>query len=207
MSTDDSSSSPSSPPEANPPSPAPPAEDDEVTIRDGLRVLGSWPWHRRITFVLATAFTIFHISVVLLRGSPKQYREKLPKMAFWAEGLRMTDTWGMFSLPPKDKLVSVVGITADGKRIEISHVQQNERNFVQRVVDTRLRKIQTKLADEKSRSHWGWGYVKYFCQDALARGVPLDRIQLEVVPEDGKPAEIYLKQGCRPARKATGGRP
>ncbi|HSC88784.1 MAG TPA: hypothetical protein VLC09_15990 [Polyangiaceae bacterium] len=173
-------------------------EEETVTLADGWKAFRSWSLRTRLTFVLATAFVLLHVTAVLVRGAPKKWREPLnPLVAWYGEGLRMTDTWGMFSLPPKDKLVSVIGIKENGDRIEISHVQQNERDFLQRIRDTRLRKIQTKLADEKSRNHWGWGYVKYFCKDALERGIPLRRIQLEVRVGDAEKTEVYLAQSCR----------
>ncbi len=188
------------------PQTAAPDPDPDVSFSDLVAAFLRWPVKKRVLVTAAALFTAFHIGAVLLRGAPKPIKDPLWPLASWySDGLRMTDTWGMFSLPPKDKLVSVVGIATDDSRIEISHVQQNERDFKQRVIDIRLRKIQTKLADEKSRNHWGRGYVNYFCKEALARGLPLRRIQLEIQGKPGEAPKIFLSQSCRQNGPARGG--
>jgi len=180
--------------------------DPDVSFADLVAAFTGWPLKKRVLVAVAALFAAFHIGAVLLRGAPKRIKDPLWPLASWySDGLRMTDTWGMFSLPPKDKLVSIVGIATDDSRIEISHVQQNERDFKQRIMDTRLRKIQTKLVDEKSRNHWGRGYVNYFCKQALARGVPLRRIQLEIQGKAGEAPKIFLNQSCRQNGLARGG--
>lgn len=197
---------------AEPPSPESslPQPDPDVSLadllREGRQTFSNWPFRRRILVGAATAFVLFHIGAVLLKGAPKKIREPLwPLAAWYSDGLRMTDTWGMFSLPPKDKLVSIVGITDTGARVELSHVLQNERDWKQRVVDVRLRKIQTKLAGEKTRNHWGRGYVDYYCRTGLAQGLPLRRVQVEVQAKVTEKPEVFLSQTCRPTRSHAGG--
>ena len=187
------------PPSSHPAS-ADPDPDLPVSaiVRRGLDSFYGWPLRRKVFVAAATSFVLFHIGAVLLRGAPKKIREPLwPLAAWYSEGLRMTDTWGMFSLPPKDKLVSIVGITDRGARVELSHVLQNERDWKQRIVDTRLRKIQTKLASEKTRNHWGRGYVDYYCKKGLAQGLPLRRVQVEVQAKLAEKPEVFLSQSCR----------
>lgn len=158
---------------------------------------------RRFVVVLCGLFVVFHLSAMLIRGGPKKLRDAtVPVLSWYSGGLRMTDTWGMFSKRARSQLVSVVGILKDGSRVELAHLRQNERNLKDRIVDVRLRKILSKMTEEKSRKHWGRSLVSYYCKRGLEQGLSLQRVQVEVIGKEETP-EVHLRQICRAPRETA----
>jgi len=131
---------------------------------------------------------------MLLRGLPPKLRDRVWPAFFWyGDGLRMTNTWGMFSRPPLNTQVNVIGVTRSGERITLSGVQQSTKGLRQRVVDLRLRKIQSRLQEPEVRDHWGEDYLRYFCRAEGSRA--LVRVLL-VLDEPGKSLETPLEVTC-----------
>lgn len=129
---------------------------------------------------LLTAFTLYHLGAVLVGGAVESIREGFePVYGFYEQGLRMTNTWGMFGKRPVSTHVRIEGETRDGQRVLLSSTRADDRTLYERVRDTRIRKLQGKLADEGERNRWGQAYLDYFCRDARARGLDLVAVRAE----------------------------
>ena len=146
----------------------------------------------RLKLCACVAFCVLHLGSVLVRGLPAAVRERVwPAFAWYGDGLRMTNTWGMFSLPPKTEQVNVVGVTRAGEAIALSRVQQAQKKLLDRVADVRLRKIQNRLREKDVRDHWGVDYLRYFCRQRPE----LSRVSL-VLEAPAHPPEVLLQVGC-----------
>jgi len=131
----------------------------------------------------AVVLVVLHLGSALLAGAPHALRDRLwPLVAWYADGLRMTNTWGMFARPPPVQDVVIVGERHDGTTIELATAIASRRTWFQRIADARLRKIQSKLAKEDDRHEFGREYLAYFCREAGRSVRPLERVQLRVDP-------------------------
>lgn len=129
---------------------------------------------------LLTAFTLYHLGAVLAGGAVEPIREWFePVFGFYEQGLRMTNTWGMFGKRPVSTHVRIEGETRDGRRVLLSSTRADDHSVFERVRDARIRKLQGKLADEGDRNRWGQAYLDYFCRDARARGLELAAVRAE----------------------------
>jgi hypothetical protein len=156
------------------------------------RFFASRSW-QRLKLTGCVAFCLLHLTAVLVRGLPPAARDLVwPAFAWYGDGLRMTNTWGMFSLPPKTEQVNVVGVTRAGESVELSRVQQATKQLLDRVTDVRLRKIQNRLREKEVRDHWGKDYLRYFCR----QHPELSRVSL-VLEAPSQAPQVLLRVGCR----------
>lgn len=131
----------------------------------------------------AGVLVVLHLGSALLAGAPHALRDPLwPLVAWYADGLRMINTWGMFARPPPVEDVVIVGQQKDGTTIELATAVASRRSWFQRIVDARLRKIQSKLAKEGARHEFGREYLAYFCRQAVRHERPLARVELRANP-------------------------
>lgn len=155
---------------------------------------------RRWLCRLATLFVLLHVSVVLLRGGPPWLREPLWGLVAWyGDGLRMAETWGMFSRPPEDVQVFVYGVDEHGGRVELATSNARERKLWNRIVDVRLRKMQTRLVEEGHRNAWGKHYLDYYCRQGADeprwQHVELELLRAHAEPKP-KAGEVMLRVNC-----------
>jgi hypothetical protein len=119
----------------------------------------------RIVRAAATAFTIYHLAAVLHGGAVPAVRKALkPVFGFYADGLRMTNSWGMFGKPPTTTNVTIEGDTKDKRGIVLSTTRAPDRTWFERIRDVRIRKIQSKLADDGDRARLGQAHLAYWCK-------------------------------------------
>jgi hypothetical protein len=131
----------------------------------------------------AGGLVLLHISAALLSGATPVLKDRLwPLVRWYAEGLCMITTWGMFARPPATDDMLVIGEPAHGGELELSSSVATRRRFVDRVVDVRLRKIQRKLSKADVRRELGREYLAYFCRLGAERKQPLERVHLRLVP-------------------------
>jgi hypothetical protein len=117
----------------------------------------------------ATAFTIYHLTAVLLGGAVPSFRRHFaPAFAFYQDGLKMTNSWGMFGKPPLTDNVLIEAEKKDGTKVIVSTTRASDRTLFERVRDVRIRKIQAKLGEAGDRSRIGMSYLDYFCRKARA---------------------------------------
>ncbi len=133
----------------------------------------------------ATAFTIYHLTAVLLGGAvPSVRRHFAPLFGFYQDGLKMTNSWGMFGKPPLTDNVIVEAEQKDGTKVIVSTTRASDRPLFERIRDVRIRKIQAKLADGNDRNRIGMSYLDYFCRKGRAEGRDLRGVRaIEIVHE------------------------
>jgi hypothetical protein len=127
-----------------------------------------------------------------------------PLIAWYDEGLRMTNRFGMFARPPKKTVLLVLGERDSGDALELATSASSARTWRARVVDARLRKLQDKLLDPEARRRWGDAYLGWFCREHAPRGVRRVRLELRAAAELddrgrlAKPArrEVLLARSC-----------
>jgi hypothetical protein len=118
----------------------------------------------KLVRALGVAALGYHVAAVLVGGSAGPVREVLsPWFDFYANGLRMTDAWGMFGKPPMSTNVTIEADFGSGRFEEIATTHAPSRSLVDRVRDVRIRKIQSKLAEPGDRKRLGDAYLGYHC--------------------------------------------
>lgn len=142
--------------------PASPADD---TPRGGAKLYAELPFRARMLRAAGIAFTLYHLGALLVGGAIADVRGFFnPVFGFYGEGLRMTNSWGMFGRPPNSTHVTIEVDTKQGRGIVVSTTRGQDRTFFERVRDTRIRKIQGKLTEEGDRNRFGQAYLDYFCK-------------------------------------------
>jgi len=106
-----------------------------------------------------------------------------PIIAWYAEGLRMTNPFGMFARPPKKAVLLVLGERDSGDAVELATSASSARTWRARIVDARLRKLQDKLLDAGARKLWGDAYLAWFCREQARHGVRRVRLELRAAAE------------------------
>ena len=129
----------------------------------------------------AIAVVLLHGGSVLMTGAPKWLRDPAWFLVAWyADGLRMTNKWGMFSKPPRRTTVSVIADRRGQESYTVAHNLQAERGFTGRVVDARIRKILGNVARDDNHKRYGTPILAYYCR--VAREVHEDvwRVRVRV---------------------------
>jgi hypothetical protein len=125
-------------------------------------------------------FVVLHLGVMLATGLPNRVRDAFwPAIAWYADGLRMTNRFGMFAKPPKKTVLVVVGRRASGD-VDLATSASSQRDFTRRIVDARLRKLQDKLLEPAARQQWGDVYLGWYCRS----DPELARVSLELRAPD-----------------------
>lgn len=164
------------------------------------RPLGPFLRRRRLKFILGFAFLLFHAAAVLIKGSPPLLRDVLqPPVDFYVDGLRMAATWGMFGSYHKPEAVYVVGVDKEGARHFIYPQRREERTIWDRLIDVRLRKMQSAyVSDEKANR--ARLYAAYWCKYPRP-GATYETVRIEKgagLDDEKHPRELILVEGCTP---------
>ncbi|NUO51314.1 MAG: hypothetical protein HOV80_20860 [Polyangiaceae bacterium] len=123
------------------------------------------PFRGRMLRAAGIAFTIYHLGAVLAGGAVPGVRKFFdPVLGFYADGLRMTNSWGMFGKPPNTTHVRIEIDTKTERNVQVATTSAKGRTLFERIRDTRIRKIQGKLTDEGDRNRFGQPFLDYFCR-------------------------------------------
>jgi len=134
--------------------------------------------------IAATSFVVWHLGAMLGSGVAEPVRGVIyPLIAWYAEGLRMTNRFGMFARPPKKAVLLVLGARDSGDTLELATSASSARTWRARLVDARLRKLQDKLLDPDARRRWGDAYLGWFCREQAPHGVRHVRLELRAAAE------------------------
>jgi hypothetical protein len=106
-----------------------------------------------------------------------------PLIAWYGEGLRMTNRFGMFARPPKKSVLLVLGERDSGGIVELATSASSARTWGARFVDARLRKLQDRLLEPEARRRWGDAYLGWFCREQAPHGVRRVRLELRAAAE------------------------
>jgi hypothetical protein len=161
---------------------------------------------RSVKAVLATLLVSLHLGAALLAGTIPQIKDRLwPLVAFYAEGLCMINTWGMFSRAPTKDEVRVVGELPDGTSVLLASSIAGRGNLLERIADLRLRKILSRLAKEEPRREFGRESLAYYCrlspQGGERGGFERVGLHLHSAADPAAPA-VLLEIDCRAAPRA-----
>lgn len=137
-------------------------------------------WWRKQAPNVAVIFLFWQIGCVLATGVLPLRNFFEPLNGFWVDGLRLANTWGMFSRPPRTADTLVEAVLADGRIVVLSSSYQFERSLLERIRNTRLRKIQAKLEEKADRDSFGVPYLDYYCRLALQDYPDVVRVRLRV---------------------------
>lgn len=176
--------------------------EEEQGAPDHIGALFALSRRGKIKVLLPTFFVVWHVAVALLWGAGEQVREVVrPVIGFYAGGLKLAGTWGMFSSPSRMHVTFVYGVKEDAQRILVS--PDPESTFFQSLVDMRERKMRTRLDDEGQRNAWGNRYLDSFCQ--RPDGSWFQRVELESAEHDEKrrwgTRKVVLSRPCFFAHK------
>lgn len=130
--------------------------------------------------MLVALFLVWHVLATLVGGLRPGLRDPIwPAFAWYGDGLRMLNTWGMFSRPHADEAVFSYGIMEDGRRRPV--YPPEDYTLKRRLMDQRLRKLQSHLAKDGNRRRWGNSYVQQLCRSVRIDGEALSAVELELV--------------------------
>lgn len=165
---------------------APPDEAADAPEPVRPKLYRELDFKRRMLRAALTAFTLYHLIGLLYGGATKDIKATFAYVfGFYDEGMRMTNSWGMFGKPPTATHVVVEGERMDGTKFVISTTNAKDRTLTDRLRDVRIRKIQGKLTEGGARARWGTAYLDYFCREAQERGEKLRWVRaIEQIHED-----------------------
>jgi hypothetical protein len=154
----------------------PDADDARSAEPVPFHALGKWERHKRAAL---TAFTLYHMLAMIVGGSVDSVKNRFVWVfGAYDEGLRMTNSWGMFGKAPVATHVHIEGETADRRWIVLSTTRAQDRTWFERVRDVRIRKIQGKLADEGDRNRLGQPMLAFFCRLSQEKGLGLRMVRI-----------------------------
>lgn len=141
---------------------------------------------------LGTLFIAYHLAATLISNAPRGLRDPLwPLFQTYAEGLRMTGSFGVFARYTAHSSVAVYGVSKSGQRRLLSHTSPVEPS----AADARVIKIQRKFVHEEARDRLGQAYLAHFCRDPQNL-----RVELALEREDGvADSKTVLARDCRGA--------
>jgi hypothetical protein len=175
-------------------------ELDEDNEAPALEVYRSQSRRTRRKIALICVFVALHASTVLVKGLKPEIRDFLwPALAWYGDGLRMATTWGMFGAEHTNASLYSVGIDAEGNRHAIYPRPRGEATVMERLRNTRLRKIQSNLKKEKNHKSWGKAYGEYWCKNP-PRGLQFSRVVLETADdfdEEKFPRTVVVNAQCQ----------
>jgi hypothetical protein len=155
--------------------------------------------------IAAGLFVVLQVTAMLVGGSVPEVQHAFePVIGFYTSGLRMTNTWGMFGMPPTQTNVTVEGVRADGSVVLLSTTDAHGRSLLERIRDARIRKFEGRLAEDGERPRIGEAFLAYFCRREQEPPIVLVRaknVLHELRDDDGAieraPSEqIVLAQPC-----------
>lgn len=145
-------------------------EENPVAMSGFPRAFRHLDRRGKILRVLATAALVLHISSMLIGSAISPIRNFFaPVLGFYTDGLRMTNSWGMFGKPPVSTNVDIEGVLDDGTSVPLSTTDAHKRSWLERIKDVRIRKIEGKLSEEPDRSRLASSFLDYYCRQATAR--------------------------------------
>lgn len=140
------------------------AEDPSQALEEP-KLYRDLPFRGRMLRAAGIAFTMYHLGAVLAGGAVPAVRKFFePVLGFYADGLRMTNSWGMFGKPPNTTHVRIEIDTKTEKNVPVATTRAHGRTLFERIRDTRVRKIQGKLTEEGDRNRFGQPFLDYFCR-------------------------------------------
>ncbi len=159
----------------------------------------------------AMAFVLVHATCVLMTGAPKWFREPVwAAVAWYVDGLRMTNRWGMFSKPPRRETISVIADRREAESYTLTTNIQSTRGLWGRVVDARIRKILGNVNRDENKNIYGAPMLDYYCRIAREAHGDVWRLRVTVeVPEtldddnaasEKASSEILLSHRCARGR-------
>lgn len=171
-------------------------------IRDLRSRFSSLRPRQRFHVAVVALFLFWHTLATLVGGLRPNLREHVwPAFSWYGDKLRLVNTWGMFSRPHAAQSIFSYGVTGDGKRHRLYPAEYG--SLRQRLMDQRLRKLQSHLAKEHNRKKWGSTFVQQLCRSRQVNGQPLEAVELELIlpgSEDRlrKTTKIIHHEKCRP---------
>jgi hypothetical protein len=142
----------------------------EVVNRDGEgdrpRLFRELSTSGKIWRVVVILFLMLHLTSLLVGGAIPQIRSVFtPVIFFYADALKMTNSWGMFGKPPTSTNVQIEAVMPDGKTIHVlSTTDAHQRSLWERIVDTRMRKFEGRLAEPADMKRLGDAFLDWFCK-------------------------------------------
>jgi hypothetical protein len=161
---------------------------------------------RRLLEWAAGAFATWHVLCVLATGAKPVREAVAPINGWYVDGLKLGNTWGMFSKAPRSADTVIVGVRKGGELVELMSSYANQKSLRDRVVDARIRKIQGKLEQDEDRSSFGSVYLDYWCFEGRKSVPDLASVRVVVrqperLDDDGNPDEpaeerVVLSRKC-----------
>jgi len=102
----------------------------------------------KVVRALAGGFLVLHLTAMFVGGSIDEVQAAFkPYIGFYASGLRMTNSWGMFGKPPTSTNVRIEAVKRDGSTVELSSTDAHGHSLWDRIHDARIRKFEGRIAE------------------------------------------------------------
>jgi hypothetical protein len=170
----------------------------------------------RFARTVAFVFAGFHISAVVTMGAGDDIRRRArPVFGFYADTLRMTPGWGMFSKPPAAAHYRIEVVDDRGRIHLLATTKAQGKPALERVRDVRLRKLLTRMGSKKTRRKLGPSILDGSCRAASLEGRNAARVQVvkqTTQRKGGRPRgerrsrfEVVLERACAGADRGGAG--
>lgn len=137
--------------------------------------------------IVVILFLILHITALLVGGAlPKIRAVFTPVIGLYTDALKMTNSWGMFGKPPTSTNIHIEGVRANGSFVVLSTTDAHQRTLGERIVDTRMRKFEGRLAEPADLKKFGDTFLDYFCRTGKDRVPDLREVRVRNVLHETK---------------------
>lgn len=137
--------------------------------------------------VVVILFLVLHITALLIGGAvPKIRNVFTPAVGFYADALKMTNSWGMFGKPPTSTNVQIEGVRTNGSTTILSTTDAHKRTLAERIVDSRMRKFEGRLAEPGDLKRLGDTFLDYFCREGKKRFEDLREVRVRNILHETK---------------------
>ncbi|MFO0614993.1 MAG: hypothetical protein U0414_20555 [Polyangiaceae bacterium] len=143
-------------------------------------------------------FLVLHLTALLVGGAiPKIRSVFTPIVGFYADALKMTNSWGMFGKPPASTNVSIEGVRANGSVVVLSTTDAHQRTFGERIRDTRMRKFEGRLADPADLNKLGDVFLNYYCREGKKRFEDLREVRVRNILHETRDDDGVVNRTAR----------
>lgn len=151
------------------------------------RIFRELPPRGKALRVVVILFLVLHLTALLIGGAiPKIRNVFTPAVGFYADALKMTNSWGMFGKPPTSTNIQIEGVRTNGAATILSTTDAHKRTLAERIIDSRMRKFEGRLAEPGDLKRLGDTFLDYFCREGKKQFADLREVRIRNVLHETK---------------------
>lgn len=160
---------------------------DSGASGDGPRLFKELDRKGKVLRIVTIAFLVLHLTALLVGGAiPKIRNFFTPAIGFYADAIKMTNSWGMFGKPPNSTNVQIEGVRTNGAIVVLSTTDGHKRSWWERIVDSRMRKFEGRLTEPGDLKRLGDAFFDYYCREGKKKFDDLRDVRIRNIVHETK---------------------